>query len=263
MRPLTIAYGASLFALEPEHHWRLPKRMREISGLALTPDGRLMGHDDEVGVIYEIDIHTGEEKKRFSLGEQVVLGDFEGLAIREDGEFYLTTSQGLVYRFHEGVDREHVHYQVFDSGMSAVGEVEGLAYHPSEERVIFACKTNFTPALRGAVAFFGWSPNTPDQPAEPWLTIPVAVLADAVGAQSFHPSSIEVDGRTGRLVVLAGREHAMVELEPEGLLTAARGLNHHHRQAEGATILSDGALIIADEGGHEHARMTRYARIEA
>jgi hypothetical protein len=38
-------------------------------------------------------------------------------------------------------------------------------------------------------------------------------------------------------------------------------LGAHHRQAEGASILPDGALLIADEGGDAHARMTRYARV--
>ena len=89
----------------------------------------------------------------------------------------------------------------------------------------------------------------------------MAVLADAVGAQSFHPSSVEIDAETGRLVVLAGREHAMVELDGQGILLAARSLGPHHRQAEGASILPDGALVIADEGGDAHARMTRYARV--
>jgi hypothetical protein len=53
----------------------------------------------------------------------------------------------------------------------------------------------------------------------------------------------------------------MVELDPQGMLLAARGLAERHRQPEGATILPDGDLVIADEGGHAHAKMTRYARL--
>lgn len=262
MVSLPISFGASLFAAEPQAQWRLPKRLREVSGLALTPDGRVMGHDDEVAVIYELDIDRGEVVKRFSLGQPPLRGDFEGLAIDGAGVFYLTTSDGRLYRFEEGQDREHVAFEAFDTGLGEVGEIEGLAFHLGEEGVIFACKTNYTPALRGAVALHAWSPRRPDAPAQPWLTLPVALLADAVGARSFHPSSLEIDARTGRLVVLAGREHAMVELDAGGMLLAARGLGKRHRQAEGATILPNGDLVIADEGGNARALMTRYARLD-
>jgi hypothetical protein len=261
MRPLPIAFGASLFADEPAAQWRLPKRLREISGLALTADGRVMGHDDEVAVICQIDVESGEVVKRFSVGDPVVRGDFEGIAIGGDGVFYLTTSGGLVYRFGEGDDHGHVDFESFDTGLAEVGEIEGLAFHLADDKAVFACKTNYTPAFRGAVALFAWSPRAPEEPARPWLTIPVALLADAVGAKSFHPSALEFDGRTGRMIVLAGRERGMVELDAAGMLLAARGLGDRHPQAEGATILGGGDLVIADEGGDGHARMTRYGRL--
>ncbi|HWA62748.1 MAG TPA: hypothetical protein VG939_15310, partial [Caulobacteraceae bacterium] len=110
------------------------------------------------------------------------------------------------------------------------------------------------------VALFAWSPRTPEAPARPWLTVPAAPLAQAVGARAFHPSSLEIDPVSGRLILLAARENAMVELDAHGDLLAARGLGRHHRQAEGATILADGALVIADEGGDARALITRYAR---
>jgi hypothetical protein len=242
--------------------WRLPHHLKEISGLALTPDGRVMGHDDETAFVYQIDIDSGEVVKRFALGDPVLRGDFEGLAIDGDGDFYLTTSGGQIHRFREGDDHAHVAFETFDTGLSNIGEIEGLAFQHAGGAVIFACKTGYTPALHGAVALFAWSPRTPHKPARPWLTIPAALLADAIGAPSFHPSSLEFDARTGRLVVLAGREKGMVELDAKGMLLCARGLGEHHRQAEGATILADGSLVIVDEGGEAHARMTRYARID-
>jgi len=256
----TIALGASLFAAEPDLQWRLPARLREISGLALTPDGRVMGHDDESATLHQIDLEAGRLVKRFSLGRPVVRGDFEGLAIDGDGAFHLITSAGLLYRFAEGEDGARVGYETFDTGLRGVGEVEGLAVLPADGRVILACKTNYSAALQGAFALYSWSPRTPDQPARPWLTIPVYALAAAVGAKSFHPSALEIDARTGRLIVVAAPENALVELDDEGVVLAARRLGPRHPQPEGATILADGALLIADEG-ESLGQMTRYARI--
>lgn len=260
MRSPSIAFGASLFAPEPVAQWRLPKKLREISGLAITPDGRVMGHDDEVAIIHQIDIESGEVTKRFALGEPVRRGDFEGLAIDGDGDFYLTTSKGRLHRFREGDDRAHVEYETFDTGLRDIGEVEGLAFHEADRCVVLACKTNHTAELKSALALYAWSPRTPSEPAKPWLILPAEPLADAVGARSFHPSSVEIDPVSGRLIVIAARENAMVELDGNGLLLAARGLGRHHRQAEGGTILQDGSLVIADEGRDARATMTRYAR---
>jgi len=246
--------------MQPAMQWRLPRRLREISGLAVTPDGRVMAHDDELAVIYEIDVATGDTVKRFGLGAPILRGDFEGLAITDAGDFYLTTSTGLVYRFAEGDDRASVPFEMFDVGLSHVAEIEGLAYHSGQQTLVFACKTNYVADMRHALALQAWSPRAPANPAAPWLTVPAASIAGAVGAQSFHPSGIEIDPQSGRLVVLASRENALAEIDASGALLAARRLGHAHPQPEGVTILADGALLITDEGGHGHACMTRYAR---
>jgi hypothetical protein len=259
----STGFGASLFATEPDARWPLPEGLREISGLAMTPDGRVMGHDDEVAILYEVDVADGRVVKRFMLGEPAVRGDFEGLAIAPNGDFYLAASDGDLYRFREGDDGARVEFECFDTGLRRVAEIEGLAFHVQEERVVLACKTAYSPALQGALALWSWSPLNPENPARPWLTVPSAGLAAAAGARSFHASALEIDARTGRLVVLAARENVMVELDAYGGLLAARALGANHRQAEAVTILPDGALVIADEGGDADAHIARYPRLHA
>jgi uncharacterized protein YjiK len=259
----SAGFGASLFSAEPDARWRLPEGLREVSGLALTPDGRVMGHDDEVAIIYEVDVAGGAVVKRFMVGDPAVPGDFEGLAIAPDGDFYLATSDGELYRFREGDDGAHVGFEAFDTGLRHAAEIEGLAFHVQDERLVLAAKTAYSPALQGALALWSWSPLNPENAARSWLTVPCAGLAAAVGARSFHASGLEIDKRTGRLVILAAREHAIVELDAYGGLLAARGLGARHRQAEGVTIMADGALVIADEGGDADAFMTRYPRAHA
>jgi uncharacterized protein YjiK len=254
--------GASLFAAEPSARWRLSARLHEISGLAVTPDGRLMGHDDEAATIYQIDAETGLVAKHFSIGDPPIRGDFEGLAIDAAGVFYLTTSEGRLYRFGEAAPRGHAAFEAFDTGLKPLCEVEGLAFHAGDGCVIFASKTNYQAHLQGALALYRWSPEQPDQGAHPWLMAPIQAIAAATGMPSFHPSGLEIDPRSGRLVVLAGREGALVELDRNGSVLAARSLGERHPHAEGVTILADGALIISDEGGEGRATLTRYERID-
>ena len=60
----------------------LPRRLREVSGLAMTADGRLLAHHDEAAVVFEIDDASGRVVKQFQLADldAPVAGDFEGIA---------------------------------------------------------------------------------------------------------------------------------------------------------------------------------------
>lgn len=252
------AANASLFAAEPYLTRFLPDRLHEVSGLAVAPDGRLFGHDDEIGVIYEINAADGSIVKWFAIGEPIVTGDFEGLTITPDGDFWLTTSKGKLYRFREGEDRSNVQYERANTGVEENCEVEGVAYQAANESLILACKRTYGRRMEDRAALRVWSIG--GGPAEPWGATP-GDYAGAARAPSFTPSDITIDPVSGRIVVLSSRSAALVELSPDGALIAARRLGESHRQAEGAAVMPDGSLVVADEGGNDQAQLSRYARV--
>ena len=63
--------------------------------------------------------------KTFAVGAVVETGDFEGLAITPSGDFWLTTSQGRLFRFREGADGAHVEFERFVTGLNDICEIEG------------------------------------------------------------------------------------------------------------------------------------------
>ncbi|HRP09589.1 MAG TPA: SdiA-regulated domain-containing protein [Terricaulis sp.] len=247
----------SLFAGEAAQQWRLPIQLAEISGLAVSPDGRLFAHDDERAVIYELDAAEGRIVKQFALGEPIETGDFEGLAISPDGAFHLITSRGRIYTFREGADGAQVPYETADSGMREICEIEGLAYLAADQSLIIACKRMRDRAMRDNVSLYKWRPGAP---AAPWISIPEADLATRAGVKDFRPSSVEIDPVSGRILLLSGNDGALAELSPEGEVLAVRGLGAGHAQAEGVTIAADGSLIISDEAAGGQAMLSRYAR---
>ena len=254
------AGAESLFASEPSSQRVLPDRLQEISGLAVAPDGRLFGHDDEIGTIYEIDFATGSVVKWFTVGEQPVTGDFEGLTITPDGDFWLADSEGRLLKFREGANEARVAFERFDTGVGDGCEVEGIAYRTSDNSMVLSCKRlrggsrasrENAPVLRswsvGAVEARDWGPTS-------------AALAQASGVRSFQPSGLEFDTRSGRLIVISANDGAIAELGADGAVLSGRALNDRHRQTEGVAILPDGSLILADEGGNDQALISRYLR---
>ncbi len=253
-------YRSSLFAATPDAEWRLPDRLAEISGLAVTREGRLFGHDDERAIVYELNLANGGVIKRFALGDPAEAGDFEGMAASDDSLF-LITSTGRLYAFVEGEDGAAVAFEAYETGLAPICEAEGLAYNPAQDSLIIACKTVHARAMAGTVLLFSWSLRTHTLSQDPWISASEADVAAAAGVRGFHPSSVEIDAASGRVIVLAGSERAMAEFGPDGAILAARRLGRAHPQPEGAAILPDGTLIIADEAGSRaHARLLHYPR---
>jgi uncharacterized protein YjiK len=248
--------GSSLFAAAADAQWRLPRRLHEISGLAVAPDGRLFGHDDEAGVIHELSLEAGGGVvKSFALGEPVARGDFEGLAIAPDGAFYIVESTGRLLRFREAGDGAHAPFETLDTGMRDVCEIEGLAYHARRRGLLIACKAHRETT---DVVLYLWSLRT--RRASVFLQAPASQVAQAAFVQAFRPSGVEIDPRTNRVIVLSARDRAWAEFSAAGVLLAARRLAGAHPQPEGIAVLRDGALAVADEGGDLRALLTRYPR---
>jgi len=87
----------------------LPKRLKEISGMIVTKDGKLFAHNDEKAIVYQLDVNNGEIIKSFSVGNKGLRGDFEDIAV-VDKIFYMITSDGYLLEFPEGKDKGEVKY---------------------------------------------------------------------------------------------------------------------------------------------------------
>ncbi|HXE57248.1 MAG TPA: SdiA-regulated domain-containing protein, partial [Gemmatimonadales bacterium] len=255
------ADSASRGRAAPLARWRLPQVLREISGLALTPDGRLLTHGDERGIITEIDYRRGVVTKQFLLGASTLEADLEGIAVAGD-RVYLVTSAGAVYEAREGRDGERVSYLVQDTGVGAFCEVEGLAHDPRIDALLLACKNVRAAPLRDSLVIFRWRLDGPGETRLSRLTVPLAAIAGRAPweGDEFHASGIEYHPGTGRYLLIAAQERGLVELTPEGRVVRVGRLPEGlHRQAEGITITRDGVVIVSDEGNRRPAAITLYA----
>ena len=242
----------------PTVEWRLPGRLREISGLAMTPDDRLFAHDDEEAVIYEIDYRGGRLVKAFAMGEPTAQGDFEGIAYA-DGRFYLTTSNGRLYESSEGRDGERMLFNTYGTGVGNACEVEGLAFEPSDRTLLLLCKEAREKRLEDHVAIFRWSLDRRAMADDSLLLYPMSAFTEPIDEKNFHPSGLERHPTAGTYVIVAAREEAVAEVSPNGEVVRVMKLPRgQHRQAEGITFSSIDTLFISDEGGSGRSRLVLY-----
>ena len=255
-----VSLGSYELTAETAAQWKLPGRLREISGLAMTTDGRLLAHNDEWGVVYEIDPRDGSITKGFQLADMAnpVAGDFEGIAATDE-RIYLVTSSGRLYEFSEGADGESALYNLYTTGIGRDCEIEGLAYDGSRRALLLMCKGSRSPDLEGKLAIYHWSIDEKRLTDPPRTVIPVIEFSGPIGEAKFQPSGIERHPASGHYFVVAARQAAIAEVTPEGRVLAVRRFPARwHRQAEGITFTGDNTLIIADEGAGGKARLTLY-----
>ena len=255
-----ISLASYSLAAETATHWKLPGRLAEISGLAMTMDNRLLAHNDEKGVIYEIDYRSGSIVKAFQLADMAapVADDFEGIATVDD-QVYLVTSAGRLYECGEGADGEAVLFNTYATGVGRECEIEGLAYDESQRALVLMCKGARRADLEGQLGIYHWSIDEKQLIEDAHTVIPVIEFSRHIGGKKFQPSGIERHPVSGNYFVVAARQGAIAELTPSGKVVAAKQFSAQwHRQAEGITFAADGALIVADEGAGRKARLTLY-----
>jgi len=238
--------------------WELPRRLREISGLAFSINGRLLAHDDELAIVYEFDYVSGEFTKAFALGDTTARGDFEGIAATSE-HVYLVTSDGRIHESAEGNDGDRLLYNVYGTGVGRSCEVEGLTLDHDRQHLIMACKSPRVDRLRDRVTFYRWSPETRTMAADSMLSIPLSrFTARMKDEDAFSPSGISRHPN-GNYLVIAARESAIAEITRSGEVVSLHEFRRGaHRQLEGIEIATDGTVFLADEGGGRRARISVY-----
>ncbi len=232
--------------------WNLPDKLREISGLALTHDQRLLAVTDEEAIVYEYDYEQGRLVKAFALGEPTLRDDFEGIAVL-NGKVWLMNSKGDVYSAPEGGDGERVAYEKHKFIFKDDCELEGLAADEERNSLILICKDAKKKKDR---LLFEWS--LADESTK--IRLPESDIAASLTQKRIHPSGIEIDPASGNLWVVMAREHAVIELARDGTFidVIMKLDSNHHQQAEGITITYDGRLLIADEANNSSATLSIY-----
>jgi uncharacterized protein YjiK len=235
--------------------WIMPRDLDELSGIALTRDGRLLAHGDERAQISEIDYRRGVVTKQFVVGRPTINADFEAIAVA-DGFVFLLASNGTLYEFREGGNGDRVDYTTHDTRLGKECEFEGLAFDSTLNSLLLACKNVGTKHLRDHLVIYRWRLDGSGQRLSR-MTVPLRGILESLGEKELHPSDITIDPFTGNYVLIAN-EKAIVDITRDGQLVFARKLPSGHDQPESVAITKDSILIVGDEAKHRPAILTLY-----
>jgi uncharacterized protein YjiK len=239
----------------------LPGELREISGLSHSPEGHLFAHNDEQGIIYQINPSNGEILKRIVFGGGL-FKDFEGIAIA-DGRFFIVVSDGTLYEFETGTtdDRFDIKADVkkYETPLTRSNDIEGLCYDPTTHALLLACKEDPGKGYGKSRAVYAFPLRDMKLESEPRFLIDLNELKETFKLRSFKPSGIEYHPKSGTFFVLSSNEPSLIEMSAEGtILGVVQFPPSVHEQPEGIAIGPAFDVTIANEGWLR-GTITRYA----
>lgn len=243
---------------DPVAMWIMPIELKEISGLALTPDGNVLAHDDEIGKVYVIDPRGGVLVKRFNLGESPPKGDFESITLAGNN-IYMLASNGRLFEFQEGNDGENVPYSIRDTGLGKDCEFESMVYEADSNWLVMPCKLVKDKSLKDQIVIYRWRLQAPDSSRISKITIPKSQAIGSNGWKDLRPSDVAIDPANGHYVMITSHpDKAIIEVTPSGQLVRSEPLPAGHNQPEGVAITGDSILMVSDEATNKPAAITLY-----
>lgn len=233
------------FEAPPGTTWTLPKELRDISGLAMTPDGRLFATEEKRAIIHEINFIEGTIVKTFSFGRPPARKDFEAIAIAGK-RFFLISEKGLLLEGREGFNGEGKVFNQHDTGFGKFCEIEGLA--TTKDKVLILCLKAKDKAYKGFLTVFSWDIATKSADEAPFLKVDLSAENIPPEVREIHPTGLEVLPN-GTLLVLSNSKKMLLEITQTGQILGWSLMNKkRHNNPEGLALTPDGNLIIADEG---------------
>jgi len=198
---------------------KLPKELTEISGMTMTPDGRLFAQQDENGNIFQVDYTNGNVIKKFALGNPVIKEDFEDIAYANN-KFYLLKSSGDIYEFDEGDDGEKVEFKIHKTELNHANDVEGLCFDSESNSLLLACKGASGTGDNEDKTIYSFSLDSMKLNKTPRFILSLEDIK-----KNFNPSGIEKNPFTGTYFIIAANGNEIIEISKDGKILGRNSLS--------------------------------------
>lgn len=238
LAPVEVATG---------ERWCLPSTVGEASGLAVSGASRVLTHNDEHGIIHEIDVDEEKLLRAFALGKPTAADDFEGITVTGPSTIWMVNSLGRLYETQFAEHGQRVTYNTYDSGLSGRCEVEGLTHDPQSGDLFLICKQLRDAPPDRLIEIYRWSSSERKPVGDPVVAINAAT-AGWEDVEEVFPSALEWDDENKAFLILSARTREIFRISASGALLDHYALSaRQHDKTEGLALLPDGRIFVVDE----------------
>jgi uncharacterized protein YjiK len=234
----------------PERLYRMPKPLKEISGISFVSENTMACVEDNHGIVYLYDLKKEKLSGNISFDEK---GDYEDI-VKTGENFYVLRSDGMIFRLS---GQETKSYQ---TGLSSENNTEGLCLDRKNNNLLIACKDDpGKQTHKNNKSVYEFSLANPGIPAR----LAFSISADDIAlpdSKDFSPSGIAIHPQSGNIFIISSRGNILLETDKTGkILHAEKLYGKFFTQPEGICFSPQGDLFISNEGReHEQGTILRF-----
>jgi uncharacterized protein YjiK len=271
---------------KPDAQHALPKRLKEVSGLAYLSPTELLAINDEEGKVYALDAQTGKILREYPFGED---DDYEDLAY-VDGQVYVLSAEGSIHRF--ALSEVNPKVEVLSTPLDVPNDCEGLCYLPERNALLIAAKesASITEQVQHQRGIFLFDLQQGSLDEKPYILLSRGIFQQLTqtwegqdermekflkklrkekkskknqeqeASLPFQPSALAIHPITREIYVLSAVQYPMLAvLSPQGQVQALYPLPLDlFEQPEGLSFAPNGDLWICSEGKDKPAQLLFY-----
>lgn len=259
---------------QPDERMVLPALLHEISGITVINDHTIACVQDEKGVVFIYDLDKKKLVNELPFADD---GDYEGITINNQ-DIYVLRSDGNIFELN-GYPGTPLQAKQYITGIPA-NDNEGLCFDRVRGRLLIGCKSKIgkAPELKDQRHIYGFDLKTgklSSKPAYVFDTKEINSLAKAKQISlsekkkkdgtvkkpeiAFRISALAIHPFTGQLYLLSAGDHMLFVIEPDGRISEMVVLDPKlFNKAEGITFLSNGDMLISNEGQQHKPTLLRF-----
>lgn len=251
----------------PNHSLELEEVLTEISGIALSKDGKfLYAVQDEAGKVFTIEETSGEIEAVIDFWKD---GDYEDIAL-VNNELFVLKSSGTLYQIQQ-LGQPNQNVIKHNTPLEKHHDAEGLCYNPVQNALWISCKNpdDETSFCRTVYAFDLEKMELKDQVV---LRIDKPQVLDFLAASPqfakdekiqkffmkdefrFSPSAVAIHPISNHIYILSAVGNFIIVLNQDAQVLHIEKLKKKvHAQPEGIAFSPSAALYISNEGKKDKA----------
>ncbi|MCY7420278.1 MAG: SdiA-regulated domain-containing protein [Chitinophagaceae bacterium] len=238
---------------KPNHTWRLPDQLVEVSGNTWVDANHLLLIEDLHPALYliKLDDKNAILEKTIAFAEtEKDKVDIEDVAI-VDKTVYALWSHGVLFKISGWQGTPKV--DKIETGLTKQNNTEGLCYDPVSKTLLIACKDDagIPDDKKSAKAVYRFDMGKQILVRPPYLEIHKKDFEQIANDKlSFNPSAIAVHPVTHDIYILTTRDNkGMAVFSHEGVLKSYQTIDKElMQQPEGICFSQDGKLYISSQG---------------
>jgi uncharacterized protein YjiK len=261
---------------KPTLSLKLPKELREISGISYFSDNLAIAIQDENAVLYFLSLSNGEIVDSLNFGED---GDYEGIT-SDENNIYILRSDGYIFTMPK-IATDSPKVNKINTILDNSFDTEGICYNSKTKNLLIACKENadelstrniFNYSIEGQIIEKNPAYRISLNNIKKYLeNAPETVEFDELrgyfddsSEDFFYPSDIAVHPISGDIYICSAKSISLlVVISQEGNLKHIQLIPEEILpQTEGISFTPKGDLILCSEGKAKDERLFIFSRNE-